>query len=604
MKWIWLGALLWACDDGVGVTLRVDALPCDAHLASDAGVIDMASVSVDAAMDAAPIVEPPPPAAPAIEAHCAEHIGEPRVEEVAPDVFVAIGYDLANTILIRTDAGNVVVDVSMSPARAEEVKAALDAVAPGPTLAIIYTHSHLDHVGGASVWAEENTEIWATDKLLPNLLKQYGAYREIENCRGALQFGDHLDDDDLPCSSIGRRADVTAALRTGVRVPTHTFSGSTMLEFGGTLVELVEAPGETQDQLFVWLPETQALLPGDNHYAAFPNLYTIRGTTARPVDAWIDSLDAMRRRDPAILIPSHTIPVVDRAAVRERLTVYRDGIQWLRDAVVRGANQRQTIDQIVAGSVLPPHLAGKQTLEELYGQIDWSVRALYTNALGWFDGRAERLYPPQNAVAREIRMMGGAGAVLSTARSALNRGDARWAAHLVGKLRDANLGDAAELDALQAQAFRLIADGLPNTNGRAYLIETAQGLEQGFEAPGAIELDDTFIDQLPIEVIFTVMPSRLKAQSALDVHMVLALDLTDLNVRYTLTVRRGVLEVVRGDPLPDTPAPSTVLTTTAGTWKRLTLGAVEALDAIGSGDLEASDLPAAVRFLALFDSEI
>ncbi|MGK0358720.1 MAG: alkyl sulfatase BDS1-like metallo-beta-lactamase superfamily hydrolase [Bradymonadia bacterium] len=610
MRWLVIVAMLWGCDDGGGAPVRLDAaVPCDAQVVAlqdatsqdAARAVDGAPVDMLAA-DAGPIVERLPPAGPAIQDHCDAHIGEARVEEVAPDLFVAIGYDLANTILLRTDAGNVVIDVSMSPARAEVVRAALMQVAPGPTLAIIYTHSHIDHVGGASVWAEEGTQIWATEALLPNLLKQYGAFRDIESFRGTLQFGDHLDDEALPCSAIGRKADVTAALTTGVRVPTHTFTGETTIEIGGAVIELVEAPGETHDQLFVWLPEKGALMPGDNHYAAFPNLYTIRGTTARPVDDWIDSLDAMRARDPAILVPSHTAPVINQAEVRERLTTYRDGIQWLRDAVVRGANQRLNVDELAAQVRLPAHLAGRATLDELYGQVDWSVRAIYNNALGWFDGRTERLYPANDAVAREVRMMGGVADVLSAARAALDRGDARWAAHLLGKLRDAKLGDLAEVEALQAQAYRVIADGLPNTNGRAYLMETARGLEQGFDPPGMLTLDDAFIDQLPIDVIFAVMPSRLKAAAAIDVHETLALVLTDLDARYHLTVRRGVLEVVRGEPLPGTPAPSVVLTTTSNTWKRMTLGTLQPLEALSQDLLEASDLPAAVRFLALFNA--
>lgn len=610
MRWIAVLAMLWACDDGGrGSPIVADAaIPCDAHVApaQDAASPADAAVAVDAAAppDLGPLVEPPPPAGPTIQAHCDANIGEARVEEVAPDLFVAIGYDLANTILLRTEAGNVVIDVSMSPARAEAVRAALMEVAPGPTLAIIYTHSHIDHVGGASVWVEEGTQIWATEALLPNLLKQYGAFRDIENFRGTLQFGDHLDDEALPCSAIGRKADVAAALNTGVRVPTHTFSGETTIEIGGAVIELVEAPGETHDQLFVWLPEKRALMPGDNHYAAFPNLYTIRGTTARPVDAWIDSLDAMRARDPAILVPSHTAPVLDQAEVRARLTTYRDGIQWLRDAVVRGANQKLNIDELAAQVMLPAHLAGSATLDELYGQVDWSVRAIYNNALGWFDGRTERLYPANNAVAREISMMGGPAAVQSEAARAIDRGDARWGAHLLGKLRDAQLGDAAEIEALQAQAYRLIADGLPNTNGRAYLLETARGLEQGFAAPNPVTLDATFIEQLPIGVIFAVMPSRLKAAQTMDVHETLALDFTDLGVRYSLTVRRGVLEIARGEPLPGTPAPSAVLTTTTLTWKRITLGDLGPLEALNQDLLAASDLPTAVRFLAYFDAGV
>ncbi|MEZ4472988.1 MAG: alkyl sulfatase dimerization domain-containing protein [bacterium] len=391
-----------------------------------------------------------------------------------------------------------------------------------------------------------------------------------------------------------------AALQTGARLPTRTFSGSSTLAIGGATLGLVEAHGETHDELFVWLPAERVLLAGDNLYAAFPNLYTIRGTTARPVDAWIASLDAMRARAPAVLVPSHTAPIVGEALVQARLTAYRDAIQWLRDAVVRGANAGISVDALVEGTRLPPHLADAPGLAELYGQVDWSVRALYDGALGWFDGRAERLYPPTSVDAREIELMGGAAAVLATARAALARGDARFAAHLLGRLRDAEAVDAAVLDPLRAQALRAVAAGVANSNGRAYLLASAREIEEGPAGPGAVVFDDAFIATLPVSVIFEVMPGRLKAEQALAEHQRLTLVLTEPDARYQLTIRRGVLEVVEGDPLPGSPPAATTLTTTTDTWKRVTLGVLSPAAALGEGRLQASDLPAAIRFLGLF----
>ncbi len=133
-----------------------------------------------------------------LRAHCRDAVGPPRVERIGERVFLAIGYDLANTILIRTDAGNVVVDVSMSPVRAREVRAALTAVAPGRTVAVIYTHSHIDHTGGASAWVEPGTEIWATEALAEHFLKQYGEFRTAETRRGAGQYGAHIDESLAP----------------------------------------------------------------------------------------------------------------------------------------------------------------------------------------------------------------------------------------------------------------------------------------------------------------------------------------------------------------------------------------------------------------------
>ena len=551
-----------------------------------------------------PTDEPEPPAPDealeTLQSHCDEHIGPARVEEVADGLFVAIGFDLANTMLLQTAEGNIVIDVSMSPTRAQAVKAALMEVAPGPTLAVIYSHSHADHLGGASVWVEEGTEVWATEAFFEHLVKQYGAFREVESFRASLQFGAHLDPADLPCSAIGATADVLGALETGVRAPTHTFSGSASLELGGVTIELVEAHGETHDELFVWIPHLEALLPGDNVYAAFPNLYTIRGSSPRPVDAWIESIDAMRRADPAVLVPSHTQPVVGKATIRSRLRDYRDAIQWVRDEVVRAANAGESTDAMAARITLPAHLVDRPGLAELYGQIDWSVRGIYASNLGWFDGRADRLYPAKDIPAREIALMGGADAVLAAAETALTDGDHRWAAHLLGKLRDGQLLASDILNPRLAKAYRAIGKAQANTNGRAYLLEMARGLEQGFEIPPRPKVDDAFLAALPVAMIFDAMPAALKADEALLVESVLRVQLTDTGTQWTVNIRRGVAEIIEGEPLPETPAPDVTLTCTSFVWKGLALDRIDAVVALTTGELEVDDVGKAIELLALF----
>lgn len=540
----------------------------------------------------------------ALAEQCEAQVGEPRVIEVTPGLFLATGYDLANTILVQTDDGNVVIDVSMSPTRAQEVKDALMAVAPGPTRAIIYTHSHLDHIGGASVWMEEDTEIWATDAFFPHLLKQYGSFRKAETKRAALMHAVDLSLEVLPCSSLGKRVDLAAALKTGIRKPTHTFSGSTEIEVGGVTIELVEAHGETHDQLFVWIPQMGALMPGDNYYHAFPNLYTIRGTSPRPVKEWIKSLDKMRARAPEFLIPSHTQPVVGQTEVQNSLRDYRDAIQWLYDEVVRGANEVEDLDSLASRVALPDHLAQKGNLQELYGQVDWSVRGIYTSQLGWSDGRADRLYPPAKLDAREIEMMGGANAVLAAAVSARNNGELKWSTHLLGKLYSSGLLDSEIVNPELAASYEALGLSVQNSNGRAYLLQSAQVLKNGAVELGAPTLDIEFLKTLPIVGFFDVLPSRLKSQMALDVVESARFEFSDTGDIFTITVRKGVAELVHGDPLPGTPEPITVLTTDTLTWKMLAVGMLDQLQAAQDGLLNATDFLALVTFMGRFDQSL
>ncbi|MCA9633287.1 MAG: MBL fold metallo-hydrolase [Myxococcales bacterium] len=506
--------------------------------------------------------------------HCQTAIGAPRVVKVTPNLFVAVGYDLANTIVLHTPDGNVVVDAMMSPERAKQARAELSKLAPGPTRALIFTHSHIDHVGGASAWLDEGTEIWATARFREHFIKQYGVFQRAERIRGVRQFGRNVDAKSLECSALGRNPDFDLHVGGGIRMPTKTFSGKTSFSVGGVEVELVEAHGETDDELFVWIPSERALLPGDNFYRAFPNLYTIRGTRARPVSEWISSLDTMRRLEAEHLVPSHTVPVSGKQAIQQALVTYRDGIAYVRAAVVRGANAGLGVDELVDTIRLPPHLAKAAELTELYGQVDWSVRAIYDNELGWFDGSPQALYPlPRKELSRrEIAAMGGSEKVLELARRSLEQGEARWALHLLSKLLDVGSESARkDLKPLVARALREVGKDVYNTNGRGYLLQSA--LE--YEGKGSSlkpEVSDALLAELPVSTFFDTMATRLKADEAKDVEETLKIHFRDLDEDVFVTVRKGVAEVAMGTALPGTPEPFATLTTDSLTWKRMALG--------------------------------
>lgn len=542
---------------------------------------------------------------PGIPGQCAL-IGEPRIERVSEHVWVAIGYDLANQVIIHTDDGNVVVDTLMSRKRALPARRDLLGAIPGGRVkAVVYTHSHIDHIGGASLWVEEGTEIWATDSFASHLYKQYGVFLPVELMRGRRQFGEHAPEGELPCNGIGRRADIEAARDgTGLRLPTHTFSGTHSLHVGGIEIRLIEAPGETHDQLVVWIPADRTLIAADDFYWAFPNLYTIRGASPRPVDDWIKSIDMMRRLDPEHLVPCHTVPVHGSAQIARVLTNYRDAIQWVRDETIRLSNKGLDMDAIAESVKLPAHLANLPYLQEVYGQSDWSARAVYTNNLGWFDGRPERLYPMpvKEAARREIALMGGPDKVYGEARQALDRKEYRWALHLLTKLKDSGLPEGKDLAEALAEGYEGLAMTLGNLNGRGYLLECAHEMRHGIDRPGTARITDEVASSIPLETIFSVMATRLVADKAMDVHKAVVYEFTDVKRRFVVTVRHGVAEVVEGDSLPGTPDPVATLRTDALTFRRLAAKSTTPLKALAAGKLtvEGSWIEF-VAFVRLFD---
>jgi len=271
---------------------------------------------------------------------------------------------------------------------------------------------------------------------------------------------------------------------------------------------------------------------------------------------------------------------------------------------------------LAATAGLPEHLAAEPWLRELYGQVDWSVRAVYGNELGWFDGDAEDLYPlaPDELARREVELMGGGVAVLAAAEAS---DDPRFAAHLRRKLLDAGALDESEVaaqrralaDDLRAQAART-----GNTNGRGYLLQRAFELEHGDPERVRAEVSPELLAAIPLATFFDAMSTRLILDSAGDVHETLHLrfeggegptDGQGAAPRWQdvyVTVRRGAVEITEGSPLPDTPAPVATLQTDPMTWKQLALQLTTPAAALATGALAIDGDPLAVkRFLDRFE---
>ena len=89
----------------------------------------------------------------------------------------------------------------------------------------------------------------------------------------------------------------------------NKFNTKFIFFFEGLDIRLVHIPGETDDQIGVWIPSMEAFLCADDVYRAFPNLYAIRGTPHRDPVKWAHSIDKIRALRPQYLVPSHTHPI-------------------------------------------------------------------------------------------------------------------------------------------------------------------------------------------------------------------------------------------------------------------------------------------------------
>jgi len=468
-----------------------------------------------------------------------------RVERIGR-VFCALDYAMSNCAAVQVDGGYVLVDTGPGVAAGERIRDALAAHVSGELLAVIYTHSHADHVLGTSAWWRPGLPIWATERFHDEIRQQRKlgqAYIE----RGAKQFGLRLPDHAVNTTGIGPRLTLDPGPLAPLIPPTHTFRDSHAITIGGVRFELHEAPGETHDHLFVWLPDDRTLLAGDNIYKAFPNLYTIRGSTPRPIEGWLNSLDRMRYLNPAPehLVLGHTEPVRGERTVHDLLTTYRDAIAFVHDSVIQHANRGHTPDELVRMIRLPEHLAKHPYLEERYGTVAGSVRGIYSGYLGWFDGNSSNLDPhaPEDVSNRLIPRLGGPNAILKLMKDALSNHDPRWAVWLGDLLLAADPRDDAARK-LKAQALTALAHASTNPLFKHWYLHDAALLRSELEPAARVPMDVRSVEHIPIEHLLGQLPYRIHAQRAARATMTIRYEFPDTGKSFTFFLRRGVGELV------------------------------------------------------------
>ena len=477
-------------------------------------------------------------------AHTAEFKKE--VIEVTEGVHVAIGYALANAILVEGENSNIIIDTTGTVETAREVKALFDAINSNPIEAIIYTHNHGDHTYGATVFAEDsNPDIYAHDSTEEYLSRVIGIIRPIISARSNRMFGNSLPKSEVENNGIGPFLEIGRDGRQpGLLYPTKTFSDKIKFDIGGVKVELYHAPGETNDQLFVWLPEKKALFPGDNFYKTFPNLYTIRGTPYRDLAGWVNSIDMMRYLQPEFLIPSHTRPLVGQDNINKILTTYRDGIQFVHDQTVRLMNLGLGPNDIAETLVLPKHLGDSPFLKEFYGSPEWSAKNVFSGYLGWFNGNPSSLKPLPQIVEAEnfIKLAGDWDSLFATAETAYSNGEFQWSLQLTDYLLKSKPDDT-QAKLLRQSSLVALGNKESNPNSRYYYLSSAAELDKDYRPNDILLPNIEVIKKYPIESFMETLKVNVIPEKSIDKNIQLLFTFTNSTKSFSVFLRKGVLEI-------------------------------------------------------------
>ena len=411
--------------------------------------------------------------------------------EIAPGFYQLRGFDLSNMHVVEGRDGIVVIDPLVS---AETAAAALalyrEHRGERPVTGLIYTHSHVDHFGGAKgVLTAEEVEARRVPVLAPAGFLHHAVSENVfagtaMARRAGYMYGALLERG--PEGQIGAGLGQTTSLGTITLLPPNLDVVETGQEevVDGVRMSFQLTPGtEAPAEMNIHFPDARVLCVADNAARSMHNILTPRGALVRDPRVWAHYLDEAielfgERSD--ALFAGHHWPCWGSERIVDYLEKQRDLYTYLHDQTLRLLNQGHTGPEIAELIELPPSLAEEWHCREFYGSISHNTKAIYQRYMGWFDGNPAHLWehPPTEQAKRYVEFMGGAEAALEKARASFEQGDYRWVAEVVNHLVFAEPENRAARE-LQAEALEQLGFGAENASWRNFFLIGAKELREG-----------------------------------------------------------------------------------------------------------------------------
>ena len=477
--------------------------------------------------------------------------------KVTDRLYQVRGLDLSNMTIIEGDRGLIVIDPLVT---AETAKAALELYfrhrPRKPVTALIYSHSHGDHFGGArGVVSGEDVAAGAVRVIAPA-----GFMEEAigENAIAGIAMARHTQYQFGTQVPRGERGQVDAGLGKALSFGTTTLVAPT---------ELIDKPVETRrvdgvDIVFELTPGAEAPAEMIMYYPQFRvlnmveiatqnmhNLLPIRGALVRDALSWSKYIGGALQRYGAgsdVVIAQHTWPVWGTQRVQDYLKKQRDTYKFIHDQTVRLMNQGYVGTEIAEAIKMPPSLAQEWSTHPFYGQLKNNIKAVYQRYLGTFDGNPAVLetLPPVPAAKKAVEYMGGADAVLRRARDDFSKGEYRWVAQVASQLVFADPMNQ-DARALTADAYEQLGYQMESASARNAFLQGAWELRNGVpklppRGPGAPDV----IRAMTLDTFFDNLGVRLNGAKAQGKTVVLNWKFTDTQQSYVINLENSALTYV------------------------------------------------------------
>lgn len=384
----------------------------------------------------------------------------------------------SNVVTFRTDAGLVTFDAS-SPFTGAGITRSLRAWSHDPLAALVYTHGHLDHVGGSGALIADGIERGHdTPEVIAheNVERRFERYRAQSGLNVAInsrQFGPRA----FGRHGAGSMGEQPTYLPDDVAPVERDFRDQLDVEVGGVQFELHHDLGETDDHAWAWIPSLRAVAVGDFVAWVFPNAGNPQKVQRFPAE-WAAALRKMLALEPELLLPAHGLPVVGKERVATVLDDLATALEGLVRDTVAAMNDGAVLDDIVGTVRVPEHLLRRPWMRPVYDEPEFVVRNIWRLYGGWWDGDPARLKPPApDVLAKELAdLAGGVDRLAERATERSEAGDHRLACQLIELAAKAS--DDPGLWRRRAEIYRARADTEGSLMARGVFNEAARSSEE------------------------------------------------------------------------------------------------------------------------------
>jgi alkyl sulfatase BDS1-like metallo-beta-lactamase superfamily hydrolase len=228
--------------------------------------------------------------------------------------------------------------------------------------------------------------------------------------------------------------------------------------------------------------------------------------------------------------------------INERITNYRDAIQYVHDQSIYHINRGIKRDELAEKVTLPANLANDPWLGEYYGTVAHSVRNIYNGYLGWWDGDATKLARPSvKKMAQDyVDAMGGEDNVIDIAEKAFEDENYGWAAEVLTHVNNAD-PENMEARTLKSEALREWGYEQTNIYWRGFAISNAGELDGSLDRSVAWDFaNPAIVKVLPTTKILETERVNLNAERAQGKELSINITVSDTGELANYTVRNEI----------------------------------------------------------------